>query len=339
MFNGIRNVLVFLAWWLVWFGLHLWLLYSLGWELKTSLIDSFSSTILLALLCFSLSFTVRFYRPGNFRIVYLFVWAAILSLMWTFLTRSIVTSFTEPGFSAFYRLTIPLRLITGFLIMSSFISFLYVFFGQLSREEQQKLQSENERIARETELSTLRNQLQPHFLFNTLNSIHALVGIDAEQARKMVIQLSDFLRLNLQRDPKSMVTFEEELRHLSLYLDIEKVRFGHRLKIEISAPEDTLDLKLPSLLLQPLIENAIKYGLYGVIDEVTIKLDAVSNDNHLCISIVNPFDPEYKRSRKGTGFGQNSVKRRLFLLYGRNDLFTTEVLENIYKVSIKIPQA
>src|SRR5690606_35869240 len=117
-------------------------------------------------------------------------------------------------------------------------------------------------LLRSAELAKLRQQLQPHFLFNSLNSISALAGSKPEEARKMVHQLSEFLRGTLHKDEQTLVPFSDELRHLQLYLDIEKVRFGNRLKTEIDTHETCLNLKLPSLILQPVVENAIKFGLY-----------------------------------------------------------------------------
>jgi two-component system LytT family sensor kinase len=187
-------------------------------------------------------------------------------------------------------------------------------------------------------LSKLRQQLQPHFLFNSLNSISALVGTKPEEARKMIQELSDFLRGTIKKDDQQYVKLEEELKHLHLYLAIEKVRFGHRLKTEIKQEEQTNKMLLPPLLLQPLVENAIKFGLYDTIGEITIRLEAKVIDNHLCIRIENPFDPETSQPQPGTGFGLNSVQRRLYLLYGRNDLLSTQQNSTIFLTDLKIPQ-
>jgi LytS/YehU family sensor histidine kinase len=133
------------------------------------------------------------------------------------------------------------------------------------------------------------------------------------------------------------VTLREELQYLQLYLDIEKVRFGHRLSTKIECDESLNEMKLPALLLQPIMENAIKFGLYDTIDEIEISLKAVKEDNQLVITVKNPFDPE-TATPKGTGFGLQSVQRRLFLLFARNDLMITEAKDNIFTTTIKIPQ-
>jgi LytS/YehU family sensor histidine kinase len=197
------------------------------------------------------------------------------------------------------------------------------------------------KLAREAELATLRQQLQPHFLFNSLNSISALAGSRPEEARKMIQQLSDFLRGTIRRDDQQLVTLEEELKHLQLYLEIEKVRFGHRLKTEVIKDDAALSKKLPSLLLQPIVENAIKFGLYDTTGEITIKITAMTVDNNLELKVENPFDPVTSQPRQGTGFGLTAVQRRLYLLFARNDLVTTsqEGTKNpVFITNVKIPQ-
>jgi len=145
-------------------------------------------------------------------------------------------------------------------------------------------------------------------------------------------------RGTIKKDDQQLVTLQDELKHLQLYLDIEKVRFGHRLKTEIERPDDTLNLMLPSLLLQPLVENAIKFGLYDTIGEITIRIAAQKSDSHLVIRVENPFDPQTAQPRTGTGFGLNSVQRRLYLLYARNDLMTTQQADTVFITEVKIPQ-
>ncbi|HWA35738.1 MAG TPA: histidine kinase, partial [Cyclobacteriaceae bacterium] len=194
------------------------------------------------------------------------------------------------------------------------------------------------RLARDAELSNLRQQLQPHFLFNSLNSISALAGSQPTEARKMIQQLSDFLRGTIRKDDKSLVTLEEELHHLQLYLDIEKVRFGHRLNTQIDKTPDSLGMQLPSLLLQPIVENAIKFGLYDTVGEIGISIAARVENNALVIEVKNPFDPATATPQRGTGFGLSSVQRRLSLMYFRNDLLSTSQSDNIFTTTVKIPQ-
>jgi len=134
------------------------------------------------------------------------------------------------------------------------------------------------------------------------------------------------------------VTLKEELGYLQLYLDIEKVRFGHRLDADFKVEGEAKKLLVPQLLIQPLLENAIKHGLYGVTDEVRIRFEARKQGGYLVISLENPFDDEHT-AQSGAGFGLSSVARRLFLLYGRKDLLSTEKLSEVFRVNLKIPQS
>jgi len=154
----------------------------------------------------------------------------------------------------------------------------------------------------------------------------------------MIQQLSDFLRGTLKRDEHISVTLEDELHHLQLYLDIEKVRFGQRLQTEIEIEDDAKKMQIPSLLLQPIVENAIKFGLYDTTGEVMITISAIQKDKQLHITITNPFDEETAVSTQGTGFGLASIHRRLFLLFARNDLLKTSKTAAIFTTTVLIPQ-
>ena len=206
------------------------------------------------------------------------------------------------------------------------------------QQEIEKRKTEAEKLSKDAELYKLRQQLQPHFLFNSLNSINALIGSQPRQARTMIQQLSDFLRGTLRRDDNQWTTLEEELQHLQLYLEIEKVRFGHRLSTLIKDETAGLKLQLPAMLLQPVVENAIKFGLYDTTGDITISIEAKKDDGNLVVQVSNPFDPQTASPKKGTGFGLSSVQRRLYLLFARNDLLQTQTNEQVFITTIKIPQ-
>lgn len=232
---------------------------------------------------------------------------------------------------------IPLRAAVYWLSLT-LVTLIAIVVGKL--EQQEKIQEREimmQELSKEAELTQLRQQLQPHFLFNSLNSINALVVTQPEKAREMVLQLSDFLRGTIRKDHQKWVTLEEELNYLKLYLDIEKVRFGHRLAVNIDIGQEVKSLKIPQLLIQPLLENSIKHGLYGTTDAVAINLRAQKQNNYLEIKLKNPFDPNHS-SAKGAGFGLASVERRLFLLFGRKDLLQFGPEGELFRVSIKIPQ-
>jgi two-component system LytT family sensor kinase len=147
------------------------------------------------------------------------------------------------------------------------------------------------------------------------------------------------LRGTLKKEENQWITLEDELQHLQLYLDIEKVRFGHRLNTEIISEASANVLRLPNMMLQPLVENAIKFGLYDTTDSVTIRIQTAYENGYLVISIQNPFDPATSSPKQGTGFGLSSVQRRLYLLFARHDLLVTSNTGNLFTTTIKIPQA
>jgi LytS/YehU family sensor histidine kinase len=128
------------------------------------------------------------------------------------------------------------------------------------------------------------------------------------------------------------------MQYLQLYLDIEKVRFGHRLSTQIESDEVSESMKLPPMLLQPIVENAIKFGLYDTTEAVTISIRTRTENNYLLIAVQNPFDPETSKPKQGTGFGLSSVQRRLYLLFARNDLLNTIIDDNLFTIVLKIPQ-
>ncbi len=244
----------------------------------------------------------------------------------------------DPQYAAFLKHSIPLRFCFQILMITTITLLNWLGYYLL---EQQSLESRNqqtERLAREAELYNLRQQLQPHFLFNSLNSISALAGSRPEEARKMIQQLSEFLRHTLKKDEQQLVTLEDEMNQVNLYLEIEKVRFGHRLKSQVEMDEECGKLLVPVLVLQPLVENAIKFGLYDTIEPITIKITAGCMDGNLLITVSNPFDPKTSGAEKGTGFGLSSVQRRLYLLFARNDLIQTEIKDNLFTIKLVLPQ-
>ncbi len=206
------------------------------------------------------------------------------------------------------------------------------------RRDNERRKTEAEKLTKEAELFKLRQQLQPHFLFNSLNSINALIGFKPDEARHMIQQLSDFLRGTLKKEDNQWATLQEELNHLQLYLDIEKVRFGHRLQTSIEQDEECGAMKIPAMLLQPVVENAIKFGLYDTTEAITISIQAKAVNSQLIIHVQNPFDSATSGPQKGTGFGLSSVQRRLYLVFAQHDLLKTHAENNLFTTIITIPQ-
>jgi two-component system, LytTR family, sensor kinase len=284
--------------------------------------------------------TLQFYLPQKNKYGYILALCSVLAILWVIVSRALLMFVVKEAsnYERFFSQSLPLRFTIGFLIIGCVALISVLWYTIHDQREIERRKSEAEALSKEAELYKLRQQLQPHFLFNSLNSINALIGSQPQKARAMIQQLSDFLRGTLKKEDNQWISLEEELQHLELYLEIEKVRFGHRLSTEISKATDGQQLQLPAMLLQPVVENAIKFGLYDTTGDITITIDAKKDDGHLVLQVTNPFDPETASPRKGTGFGLNSVQRRLYLLFARADLLETEVREQLFITTIKIPQ-
>lgn len=325
--------------WATWSALEACVLHSFHFSWSKALVDSLVSNILLLLSCVLVSTILRFYLPKTYRYSFLLGLCAVLSFLWLLISRTLLLLFnTEEGYGAFFFSSIPVRLTIAFLVLGCMALVCVLWHTLQDQKETEHRKNDAERLAREAELFKLRQQLQPHFLFNSLNSINALVGMQPQQARNMIQQLSDFLRGTLRKEERQWVSLEEELQHLHLYLQIEKVRFGHRLDAVIDNGTAPLSPNLPAMLLQPLVENAIKFGLYDTTGNVTISIEARMQNDTLVMQVANPFDRETSGPQKGTGFGLRSVQRRLYLLFARNNLLQTETKDNLFITTIYIPQ-
>ena len=195
----------------------------------------------------------------------------------------------KEGYYLFLSKSLPFRFGIAFLLIACVIIISVVWYAFEDKKEREARKNETEKMTREAELYKLRQQLQPHFLFNSLNSISALIVSNPEHARTMIHQLSDFLRNTLKKEEHEWVTLSEELQHLELYLTIEKVRFGHRLNSIIESDEKSIHMKLPSMLLQPILENAIKFGLYDTVGDIIISIKSTTIDNQLVVVHTKPI--------------------------------------------------
>ena len=168
---------------------------------------------------------------------------------------------------------------------------------------------------RDAELRALKSQINPHFLFNCLNSISALTSADPGRARDMCVLLSDFLRKTLGLGERESITWREELELARTYLEVERVRFGERLQIEMHVDDACADCQVPPLVLQPLIENAIKHGIATMVDGGIVRLQGHVENGQLSVRVENSFDPEAPSPRRH-GLGLRNVRSRLQTRFG-----------------------
>lgn len=207
------------------------------------------------------------------------------------------------------------------------------------RHQEQQLYS-SIMMAQDAQLKMLRFQINPHFLFNTLNAISTLVMDQRnEEAETMLIRLSRFLRFTLDAEPEDRVTLSNELDAQELYLEIERARFQERLDVEIDAEPDTLDAAIPSLLLQPIVENTIKHGVSNSSNRVEIRIRVRRQGEELHIEIQDNGEVSSPQPHKeGGGVGLQNVRRRLSVIYGaRASLQAAPVPGGGFKVAVQLP--
>jgi two-component system, LytTR family, sensor kinase len=336
-----RILIISLCLLVIWVFVHALILNVLfGFSWYISFVDSLVYNLLLAFGCAMISFILFYYKP-TFRSLWIVISIIIaLAALWCYKGIFFLELFIchEPGYFLFLDQSLVIRFILGLLVMGAAGGVSWFWYNLDEQNILKIRQDDIERMSREAELFTLRQKIQPHFLFNSLNSISALIVTRPEEARNMIQELSDFLRGTLKKEENSRVTVTEEIQHLELYLKIEKVRFRHRLNTIIEMDEQAKNKLVPAMILQPVVENAIKFGLYDTTEEVTIKIEVSISGNDIILRVTNPFDPQF-HSTAGTGFGLSSIQRRLYLLYARNDLLTTSTGENLFITQIKIPQS
>ena len=219
-------------------------------------------------------------------------------------------------------------------LLAATLSYLLLAFESSRKTARQAL--ELEVLAREAELQAFRTQIDPHFLFNCLNSISSLCGSDPAAARHTAVRLGEFLRASLQLGSNDTIPLAEELRLCSAYLDVERVRFGERLRYQQAIDDDCLTARVPALLLQPLLENALKHGIAHLIEGGEVALLCERDDDRLKISVRNSCDPDRPRNT-GTGIGIANVRGRLALLYGNRASLAASEEAGDFAVDIRLP--
>jgi LytS/YehU family sensor histidine kinase len=196
------------------------------------------------------------------------------------------------------------------------------------------------RTTREAQLAALRYQLNPHFLFNTLNSISSLVGEARNaDAETMLLNLATFLRSTLTDEPTGTISLREEIELQRLYLDIERARFGERLKVEIDLPFQLTGVRVPPLILQPLVENAIHHGVARSEQPLTIRIAATDRGDQVALVVEDDGNASAPEARNGAGLGLANVQARLRTHYvGHASLNAAPRAEGGYRAELLFPR-
>jgi two-component system LytT family sensor kinase len=343
VFRNLKSFIIYSGAWIAVMAVHFSVLFFFyGLPLKYSGADSLVFNLIFALAATVLWFVVRYSPPRSG-----FIWnmllnhlssAALILVLWLGLSYlMLVTIFAdETRYAGFVRDSIPWRVIIGlmFYILTGLAYYLVVIYRDL--QERLKAEARLNELLKESELNVLKSQINPHFLFNSLNSISSLTITNPEKAQEMVIRLSDFLRYSVSANTNRYVPLEKELENIQRYLEIEKVRFGKKLEYVNHIEQECQSVMIPAMLLQPLFENAVKHGVYESTGTVCVETTCSSKPGVTVITMVNDFDPEAPR-RTGTGVGLANIRERLRLLYHRTDLLEARVDGTKFRVNLKIP--
>lgn len=266
--------------------------------------------------------------------------AVLLTFFWVKIGAIVARQFDVlegwSGVYAEYLLKTEMLYATGFFYYLLSVAVNYALLAQKESQNAQARLIESSVRAREAELSALRAQINPHFLYNSLNSISALTSIDPARAREMCVALADFLRLTLGMSEKTVIPLREELSLLEKYCAIEKVRFGERLTLEKEVTEEAQGCMLPPLLLQPLFENAVVHGIAQMPEGGWIRLRAARHGDQVSLTVENSWDPEAGSSRKN-GVGLKNVQRRLEARYGDGAKLQASAEDAVFRVRLQFP--
>ncbi len=292
-------------------------------------------TVVLAFVCLSPWYSCRFLplssTPVWKLLLHHLVAAMCASTIVCVIVRMIVLSIRGvfPGIDQRFQPALPV--IAGMVGLVYLLS-IALHYVMLTVETSRQV----EVLSREAELKALKAQVNPHFLFNSLHSISALTSVDAARAREMCICLSDFLRTSLRLGERTAVPFAEELALTRSYLGVEQVRFGDRLRVRQEVDPECTKCDVPPLILQPLVENAIKHGIATLIEGGEIVISGKRFRGGVRFAVENAFDPDAPSTQK-SGFGLRNVRNRLQARYGAAARLEIQVERDRYRVIVSVP--
>ena len=305
-----------------------------------SLVDSLVFNVSFLLLGLGIWYIVRYNDLGLKNIWNLvfghMIGAIVLIGLWLWLSSWLSQMIVN---NEVYRETLMatrmVRFVSG--IMYYLVIILVYYLIIYYQDFRNRIEKEGKILAksREAELNALKAQINPHFIFNSLNSINSLVLTEPGKAQEMIVKLSDFLRLSLLKNDQLYTSLADELKFSNIYLEIEKIRFGNKLEYHSIIEKGLEDTPVPPFILQPLLENAIKHGVQESIEQVDIRVTCADHEGMLEICVSNSI-AEFN-DKKGKGIGLNNIKDRLELIYERTDLLTINQTDKSFEVKLNLP--
>tara|TARA_R110002111_G_scaffold60230_13_gene100839 strand:- start:2358 stop:3347 length:990 start_codon:yes stop_codon:yes gene_type:complete len=302
--------------------------------------------VLCGLLGFVLSFIILFYIENYFDIgnytkadVYKLIGVVIVTqvlyhiLLWPILNIPIAYYMGRSiDLTLFQKLTNVPHFLAYFVVWL-FVVLTLKLVHHINTIKVKQLQLEAN--LKEAQLNTLKGQINPHFMFNSLNNIRGLMLEDVDKARGMLTNLSETLRYSLTKSDVNSISLEDELEMVENYVEISKIQFENRLQFETDIDSDSLSKQIPPMIIQMLVENALKHGISNLKSGGKVKLLTIIKDNQLQIEVAN--SGTLQKSENTTHLGLQNIKKRLELLYGKEATFTLKEIEHEVVATIKMP--
>lgn len=313
-----------------------------GISLETAFYDVLTSYCLFALLTIGIDKNYRFidyFKTKKIKFFGIHILASIfISLIWGFSLKFILTEviFSNQQYSLFFDSSFYFRLLSGILLyfMAIFSMTLTSFYEDYAIKMKNEAELINELT--KAQLNSLKLQINPHFIFNSLNSVSALTAIDPSRAKSMIILLADYIRFSLTAGKNDFVSLNDEIENARKYIEIESIRFGSRINYNEYFEPFSSEIRVPPLIIQPLIENCIKHGVENTSETVNINFKIKNYGDMILISIENNFE-DFSKLQLKEGVGLSNVRDRLKLHYDNINLVKVSSNNNLFVVELTLP--
>ncbi len=339
-----RTLLIYSFVWLVISALQGFLYwYFLSFSLSVVIIDSLVSSLLfgfLGLLPWYPTRYIPFQRQSPlYSILAHIVAGLIIITIWVLVNMGLLDAIfnDQSEYIQFLGDSLVWRAILGGLVYLVLVLIYYLVANNQKLQERTQQEERLKNLVRDSELNLLKSQINPHFLFNSLNSIASLTMSNPDEARDMIIRLSDLLRYSLKHRENEYVPLKEELGRMKDYLAIEKIRFGDKLQYVFHVNGECEEFPVPTMIFQPLFENAIRHSVYESIETITIRFKCIPENDYMKTVISNDYDPRIP-TKKGTGLGLQNVSQRIELAYQEMGLVRWKGDGGVFTVSILFPR-
>lgn len=340
-----RSVLIYSLIWLLIAAIQgLLFYYVLDFPAVVVISDTLLSTVsfaLLGLLAWYPARYIPFHRSAPFNSLLAHLAAGILVLaIWAVISIGLLSAIFahQAEYQEFLDRTLVQRVVLGTVFYLVLVLVYYLVSSSQKLSERAEQEKQLRELVRDAELNMLKAQINPHFLFNSLNSISSLTMSNPEEARDMIIRLSDFLRYSLKHRENEYVPLKEELGRMTDYLAIEKVRFGEKLLFDFNISDNCEQFPVPTMIFQPLFENAIRHSVYESTSPVQIRFTCTPEGEYMRVQISNDYDPGVP-ARRGTGVGLQNVRQRIKLAYKERGSVSWKGENGVFEVSILFPNS